>query len=366
MRGDFFCLLRPGYRTCDLAGTDPLGYGPAVCPLLALLQFLRCLWRRLPALALLPLVAACGTAPERTVPATWELVPEAAHARTLRELPLRTGQILVSESGSTQALLLSLLLDRPQRHVHAAFLAVEDGEPVVYEATAMVRFSLTGSPADAVSGGVRRVSFADFVRGQREVAIYEPPYGLDVDAALAYARAALESGLRFDAHFRGTEPDRVYCSSFVARALEAGGVPPTAARPIHHAPSVRLLLDELGIEAREVIPADAFAEPERRLARISLHHAPSQLAARDALTRELHERLGQGLDIDRLFRFSRFLGLGQRAELRSLRAELEEVATGTDALALDARVQALVDERFGEVAAATFGQAAVSPGGTAP
>lgn len=313
---------------------------------------------------LLPLLVACGATPERSAPATWEVAPAAGPARSPGELPLRSGQILLSESGSVQALLLSLLLDRPQRYVHAALLAVEDGEPVVYEAAATVRFTLTGSPADAVSGGVRRVSFGEFLRGQREVAIYEPPPGLDTAAALAWARAALDTGLRFDGHFSGTDPQRVYCSSFVARALEAGGIPSPSARPLHPAPSVRALLDELGIETRGVIPAEAFAEPERRLARFSLRHSPAELDVRDALARELHEQLGAGLDVRALFRFSRLFGLGARRELRALQAALAEPAA--DGGGPEARVRTLVARQFGGAMAPALEPAALAADGAAP
>lgn len=105
-------------------------------------------------------------------------------------LPLQSGQLVVSDSGEADSLLLSMLGEQYTPYSHAGILSIEGGQAYVYEAYALLWPFLGGPPTDAMHGHIRRVTLEQYIGRQRVTAIFDPEPGVDKAAVVAFARAA--------------------------------------------------------------------------------------------------------------------------------------------------------------------------------
>ena len=215
-------------------------------------------------------------------------------------LPLASGQIVVSESGGALSLFVTLAAEEFSPFVHAGVLALEGGEPWVYEAVGTLWPSFGQPPTAAIGGAVRRVSLASLIQRQQFVAIFDPAEGVDAARVAAWARAQYEAGTRFDPYF-DPEDDRFYCTEFVAAALAAGGAPPVATTRLRRNPSLEVVLAWLRVRAREIVLAKDLVADARPVATLSLHRTPAQAALYFALKRELHARFTDDQKLGNVF-----------------------------------------------------------------
>jgi hypothetical protein len=98
------------------------------------------------------------------------------------------------------------------RFSHTGVVAVEDGEPVVY---------------DCAAAGIQRQPFAVWVQdniGAFGVKRLKPERRVHISGALAFCRRVFEAQVPFDRGFR-LDDDRLYCAELVEKAFRSTGLP---------------------------------------------------------------------------------------------------------------------------------------------
>jgi hypothetical protein len=303
-------------------------------------------------------VPAC-TAPGPRHYATWQTgsalaTPAAqaqAHTIDFHGIPLRDGQLVVSEQVAPLSLLLSLLSAEASPWIHVGIIAIEGGTPYLYESNGQLRPTWSsGPPTATVGGGVRRMTLDWFVANQSHIAIHEPPAGADPAKLVAFARQSHARHVRFDPWFDLDDPDRMYCTEFVALALAAAGAPPARTVPVNGNRSTGVVLDWLQIDAQYTIPAAALVAGSERVALISRQHSPAQLSAWFALREELHRRFTPDQKVGNVLSFSPLTGLDFQPPVREVIRTVEIAARDWGQLTaaeIDARVRQIAGEKLG-------------------
>lgn len=297
-------------------------------------------------------LAGCSTVAPRDY-ATYVVTSDAAgapRALTHLGLPIASGQIVLSDQGRADSLLVAFIADEFAPYVHAGVIAVEDGEAYVYEAFATLRPQLGGPPTDALVGRIQRRSLADYLDRMRFAALYEPPAHVDGRAVAEYAQAQYRQRTRFDPYFDDRDAERLYCTEFVARALEAGGAPPAHSSPISTNRSLGVALAWLRMEAPTVLPAGTLVPDEQRVALLSREFTPSQVNAYFEIKRELHRRFTADQKLGNVFRWS-WGGLKLRKNVGAFMQEGMDLAKSTPPSAEPGgEIRALAAKRLGPLA----------------
>jgi hypothetical protein len=268
------------------------------------------------------------------------------------------GQVVASEQGSAQGLLLSLFAAEPHLFVHTGLVAHEGDDVVVYETQGQLRAEIGGTPASRIGGGVRRVPWNDFAKAQRFIAIFEPPPGLDVERAVAYARARL--GAPFDAQFDARDDTRLYCTELTARALGAGGWRVESVA-FSTNPSLQVVISWMGIEAPGLYSPASIVGPLAQVAIFSRYHSQQQLNAYFAAKLEIYRRFTADQRIGNVIDYSQWRGLRLRQPVQDFLAAVNAAATTWPPAAdasdpgLTQRVQALATTYLGTLPDGTAG-----------
>lgn len=262
-----------------------------------------------------------------------------------QSLPVRSGQIIVSEAGGAVSFMMELMASQYSPYVHAGVVSVENGRAYVYEAFAQLSLQFWRPPTDRLAGKVRKVSLDAYLKRQTITAIYEPN-DASLAAIVAYARGAHAAGLPFDGYFDSRSADAVYCTEFVAQALMAGGHPAVSATARTSNASLNRVMDWLELETPGfILPADLLHRADR-IALLSKRYTPDQVEARFAFKHQLHHRFFDDQLIGTLFRWTP-LGPKFRPHLMELHAELMEGAEGQENI--EAWVAARVRDSLGPV-----------------
>ncbi len=304
--------------------------------------------------ALLPACSSLGPAGY----ATWQIeTPPATRPPTARPdsvdfhgIPLRNGQLVVSEQGSPLGLLMSLLIADASPWIHAGIISIEDGVPWLYESNGQIRPTWSGPPTAAVGGGMRRMTLEWFVANQTWIAVYDPPAGADPARIVEFARRSYAQHIPFDAYFDLADASRMYCTEFVALALAAADAPPVRTSALNPNPSIRVIADWLQLRAGTVISAGALVEHSERVALISKQHSPAQFSAYFSLKRELHRRFTPDQKVGNVLSFSTFTGLGFQPPVREVTRLVDRAAKNWGNLTeaeIDARVRQIADQTLG-------------------
>jgi hypothetical protein len=251
-----------------------------------------------------------------------------------RGLPLRQAQIIVIERGTAQSFVMALLAEQYFPYTHAGLVVLDDGEPYVYESFAVLKPRLRGRPTRDAGGGVQRVPLASFLRRKGTIAIHDAPPGVDREAVVAFARARLAARTPFDEFFDARDAHAVYCTEFVARALEAGGAPPYPGIPVTANASARKLLDWLEVRAPRLLLAGEVLRDTRRRVLIDQWHTREQIDSLAARRRELHRRFTRDQRLGNVVRFGGWSLQWQPQLARYLDVQTAE----EDAVALAARL----------------------------
>jgi hypothetical protein len=304
--------------------------------------------------ALLPACARLG--PEGY--ATWKIQtppatrPAASTAEGIdfHGIPLRDGQLVVSEQGSPLSLLMALLVDDASPWIHAGIISIENGVPWLYESNGQLQPTWSNPPTAAVSGGMRRMTLEWFIANQTWIAIHEPPAGADPAKIVAFARQSHAQHIPFDAYFELGDASRMYCTEFVALALAAADAPPVRSAALSPNRSIRVIADWLQLRADAVIPAGALIEQSERVALISKGHSPAQTSAWFSLRQELHRRFTADQKIGNVLSFSPFTGLDFQPPVSAAIRAVDIAARDWDKLTdaeIEARVRQIAGERLG-------------------
>jgi hypothetical protein len=303
------------------------------------------------------LLSACASPGPRY--ATWQVEtqvtasPEPGTAAVIdfHGIPVRDGQLIVSEQGSPLGMLLSLLSAEASPWIHVGIIAIERGTAYVYESNGQIRPTWSsGPPNTAVGGGVRRMSLTWFVANQSYIAIHEPPASADPAKLVAFARDSHARRVRFDPWFDLDDPGRMYCSEFVALALVAAGAPAAQTTAVNPGRSIGVLRDWLQIRATHMIPAAALIGDSERVALISKKHRQAQISAWFALRQELHRRFTPEQKIGNLLSFSPLTGLDFQPPVREVIHAVDVAARDWSALTeteIDLRIRQIAAEKLG-------------------
>ena len=219
-------------------------------------------------LVALALCLATGCADPQLVPQSPE--PRVLDARTdtdnpatYKGLPLRTGQIIISESPGAYSFFFSLVPSRYCYFTHAATIVMEDGKPFVYDIAGDYKPTFADRPTDAIKGTVRRIPFWDYCQPNLYAEIYDPLPTIDTKKLVAFIHDHYKRETPFDPYFRFDEHEALYCSEFVYLAQVAAGAKAVEFVPAKQNPSLQRVLTWLGVPTDEALPAFLFVEQDR-------------------------------------------------------------------------------------------------------
>lgn len=203
---------------------------------------------------------------------------DADHPATYNGLPLRSGQLVLTESPDATSYAFFLIPEHYYPFTHIAVLSIEDGEPWVYDVTGEVAsIPLKKRLLDNVRGTVFRRKFFEYVSVNLYAEVYDPPRDAKPEAIAAFARRKYDQHIKFDTHFDSKDHSSLYCSEMVSLAIQhAGGTPPALERSNANA-SITKAMAWLGVPAGEALPAGAFMAPERYVA--ALGQFPNRTSA---------------------------------------------------------------------------------------
>ena len=261
-------------------------------------------------------------------------------------LPLESGQIVVRDDGDVISLFVSLFAQEYVPWSHVGLASVENGETVIYDMTFLVTPIPGIAPTHTSSGRIRRVTLADFAEGQQVVGVYAPPPGVDAAKMLAFARHHYAQETPFDPYFDSGDAKSLYCSEFIALALQAGGSEPQRQTAMRNNRSYTLVRDWMGVRATHLFLPGQFADPARQIALWSPHMTPAQIEAFFEIRRELTRRFDEQTRLGHLFHWTGNLYL--RADpWRFMQSTLAAVKSATgDADSVRQTVRRMADEFF--------------------
>jgi hypothetical protein len=241
---------------------------------------------------------------------------DAAHPANFLGLPLRDGQIVLTESPDATSLVFAMIPRRFHDFTHAGIVAMEDGEPVVYEVSGeIVTFPLHSRVLDNVSGEVHRRPFLQYVAGNLYAEVMDVPDGVDGAKVAAWARDAYRRKVSFDAYFRWDEHEKLFCTELVELAMEAGGAKPQTFVPINDNPSLGVGIHWLGVPPDTALPAGVYYDPARYVGALGQFSSRTAAFAYFEAKRELHRRFQRSQRLGFLFTLSGYGSVGVRPEL---------------------------------------------------
>ena len=197
---------------------------------------------------------------------------------TFLGMPLRSGQLILTESPDATSYVFFLIPKKFYPFTHVAIISIEDGEPWVYDVTGEVKtIPLKRRLMDNVSGKMFRRRLYEYVSPNLYAEIYDPPGGADGEKVAAFVRQKFKEGVEFDSHFNFHDHSKLFCTELVSLAVQHGGGPPLvpeASNPNH---SVVEGMKWLGVPPGEALAAGKFAEPSRFVG--ALGQFPTRTAA---------------------------------------------------------------------------------------
>lgn len=221
-------------------------------------------------------------------------------------LPLESGQILLAEEGIPGSVLWGLIPGEYFPFVHTGILVIEDDDFFVYEARAHV-FPVPGrAPTTTIFGtGIQRMPLRLFVKRSRYVEIYQPGEDINVAKVVRFAKERLDSAAPFDVKFDYRDRETLYCSEFVAVALEEAGGEPAPLVPKNANPSLGVLLNWLEVDFDRTIPAAPLVNGMDFVGALGTWDSPVPVDIFMEVKRELYRRFTPDQRLGNLFRYER-------------------------------------------------------------
>lgn len=306
-------------------------------------------WLRLLGAGLALGLAACAGSGDRYATA---LSYEPQRVPTWGELPLESGQLVLSEAPSALNLIITLLPEQYRPYVHAGILSFEDGEPYVYEAIGAwgIGISFGRRPTDTVQGTIQRVPLGEFLDHNDFVQFYDPPPQVDRARLVAFARHHHEVETPFDPYFNAYDDRRLYCAEFVALGLEHAGAPEVPISKMRRNHSIDAIFKWLGIHAERHYQAADLIVGATPVAALSRKHTLTEARVHFAVRREIHRRFTANQRLGHVVRKSGG-GLTERKTLKRFEATAQALyppgAPPPTQAAADEAVQRLAERLFG-------------------
>jgi hypothetical protein len=227
---------------------------------------------------------------------------DAEHPPTYLGLPLRTGQLVLTEAPGSYSFMFLIIPKHFYPFTHAAILSIESDGPVVYDISGEYSLGFHKRVMDGVEGGMRRQPFLQYVSNNLYAEVVEPPPGVDGEKVAAFARQKLTEGVKFDAYFRFDEHQKLYCTELVQLALESAGDKPRALAEVNDNPTIQESMKWLGVQlGSATIPAIFFHSQDRVAASLGRFPTRTSAYAYFEAKRELHRRFTKDQRVGFLF-----------------------------------------------------------------
>lgn len=224
----------------------------------------------------------------------------------IQQPKLRSGQIVVSESGDDYSLFFSIFSEQYSPFVHAGVLVFVDGVPFVYEELGSVPLIMGNVPTDSITGGIRRRHLDQYLKAENYTAIYDLPADIEHNKVVEYVLYNYKHETPFDPYMNTQEHDKLYCTEFVLQALKAGGMKKTTLSQYRENKSLKTIHKWLKITDSNVIQADSLIETENHVITLSPHHSYRELQLYIASREELHRRFTKNQKLGNLFEWTGF------------------------------------------------------------
>ena len=224
-----------------------------------------------------------------------------AHPATYLGLPLRSGQLVITEAPGAYSFVFALIPEHYHPFTHAAIISMEDGLPYVYDISGRYKPTFHSRVLDNVKGGMRRTPFDQYVAPNLYAEVYDLPDGIDPARAVAFAKQKFAEGVEFDAFFDNRSHDKLFCTELVQLELIAGGAKPVPMDTVRANPSLKLAMQWLGVPLGEALPPIFFVDQKNYVG--SLGQFSSRTAAYSYFEgkRELHRRFQKNQRLGFLF-----------------------------------------------------------------
>jgi hypothetical protein len=270
-------------------------------------------------------------------------------------LPLRTGQLLLTEAPGAYSFVFVLIPAKFYNFTHAAIVSIEDGQPWVYDISGEYQLGFNERPMDNVDGGMRRTPFVEYAAGNLYGEVFDPPEGVDGNLVAAFARQQYDAGVKFDAYFRFDEHQKLFCTELVELAMRAGGSKPNPLEPVRNNPSLKTGMQWLGVPLDTALPAGIYQNDSKYMGALGLMISRSRAYTYFAAKRELHRRFRPDQRLGYLFNLKQSGDIELRPEISAyvLRATkaFEDAASPPPPgdPRHDAVVRRIADEMFGPI-----------------
>lgn len=263
-------------------------------------------------------------------------------------MPLKSGQIIVSDSNTALNLIVSLTDKQYHPYAHAGIISIERGKPYVYHAIAELRLLFKGSPTDLTKGFITRTPLITFLKGKTVVAVYNPLSAALGKSMADFAKRSHAEKLRYDALFDPTDRSKVYCSEFIVSAIEFGGGTPIPLRPRNRHPSIDTIYQWLSIETKAHYFVHDLVSNNDRVVLLSDSLTPGQVELYFTLREELHRRFTPDQKIGNIMSWTGY-GVALRPQVtlfiqRGIDGDFRQATLGETQREW---VMALADEVFG-------------------
>lgn len=221
-----------------------------------------------------------------------------------RGLPLHSGQIIVSESGNRYSLFFSIMPKQFAPHIHAGILIFDGDKPYVYEALGSLGLFMGSQPTDNISGHIRRRPFDRFIDNENYTSIYNLPKNIDKNKVIQYALDHYQKKTPFDPYTNTESHERLYCTEFVAMALEAGSKESITLTPYRKNNSINKVRDWLKFVSNEIILADSLVQLENHVVTLSSRLTLRELRLYILMRYELHKRFTEDQRLGNIFQWT--------------------------------------------------------------
>jgi hypothetical protein len=276
------------------------------------------------------------------------------HTASYLGLPLKSGQLVLTEAPGATSFVIMLIPARFYRFTHAAILSMENGQPFVYEISGrMARFPLQEKLLDNVRGEMHRRSLLEHVSLNLYAEIYDVPAGVSGEKVVEYAKQQFAAQTAFDSFFDYSDHKKLFCTELIELALEHGGMKSRPLDQVNDNESLRIAMRWLGVPMSTVLPAGAYADPDRYVG--ALGQFPTRTAADGYFEakREVYRRFTNDQRLGYLFELDGWGRIDMRPEVRQFAIDASHLFDAVDDPpppgdpgVADA-VRHLADERFG-------------------
>lgn len=210
---------------------------------------------------------------------------------TYAGMPLKSGQVILTESPEATSFGFMLMPDQFYNFTHGGVVVMEEGEAWVYEIAAeIVTFPFHERVLDNVQGRVARRRLFEYVMPNLYAEVIDLPPGVDGAKVADFVRDHHRKKTEFDAYFRWNEHDKLFCTEFVELSQRAGGAPPREPGPARDHPALNVVKQWLGVPMNEALPAAYYYDPKRVVASMGQFGTRAAAYAYFEGKRELYRR----------------------------------------------------------------------------